>query len=60
MNIAGSQAEHDDDDLRQACKSAGLLYLARVLFAAQRPAGELQSKTLGLPISKIIAASGIK
>ncbi|KAG2492649.1 hypothetical protein HYH03_009065 [Edaphochlamys debaryana] len=51
-------AGDQDEDVRQACKQASLLFVARVLFSAQTPEGGQQANT-GLSISRIVAAAGI-
>lgn len=52
-----------DEDVKQACKQASLLFVARVLSAAQKKekdGSETQPSNLGLSISRIVAVAGIK
>nr|BAN18534.1 retinoblastoma-like protein [Yamagishiella unicocca]BAN18535.1 retinoblastoma-like protein [Yamagishiella unicocca] len=52
-------AGEQDEDVKQACKQASLLFVARVLFAAQKQDGDPQPANLGCSISRIVAAAGI-
>ncbi|KAG2429306.1 hypothetical protein HXX76_011074 [Chlamydomonas incerta] len=56
--FAGDQ----DEDVKQACKQASLLFVARVLSAAQKKekdGSEAKRTNLGLSISRIVAVAGI-
>nr|BAN18536.1 retinoblastoma-like protein [Eudorina sp. 2006-703-Eu-15]BAN18537.1 retinoblastoma-like protein [Eudorina sp. 2006-703-Eu-15] len=48
-----------DEELRQACTQASLLFVARVLFAKQSPGTAGCPSNMGCPISKIVAVAGI-
>ncbi|PNW81668.1 hypothetical protein CHLRE_06g255450v5 [Chlamydomonas reinhardtii] len=55
-------AGDQDEDVKQACKQASLLFVARVLSAAQKKekdGSETQPSNLGLSISRIVAVAGI-
>ncbi|PNH01487.1 Retinoblastoma-related protein, partial [Tetrabaena socialis] len=55
VEYAGEQ----DEDVKHACKQASLLFVARVLFAAKTSKSQTQPSNMGIPISRIVAASGI-
>nr|BAN18542.1 retinoblastoma-like protein [Volvox africanus] len=48
-----------DEELKQICTQASLLFVARVMFAAQSRDCKIMPANLGCPISRIVAAAGI-
>nr|ABM47317.1 retinoblastoma-related protein [Volvox carteri f. nagariensis]ACA58120.1 retinoblastoma-related protein 1 [Volvox carteri f. nagariensis]ADI46854.1 MAT3f [Volvox carteri f. nagariensis] len=55
---ASDYAGEQDEEVKHLCTQASLLFVARVLFAAQAQGGRTVSN-FGCPISRIVAAAGI-
>nr|BCL66114.1 retinoblastoma-like protein [Volvox africanus] len=55
---ASEYAGEQDEELKQLCSQASLLFVARVLFALEAQ-GHRLSPNFGYPISRIVAAAGI-